>query len=203
MTVALIVNNRVHQILRDQTEIPEWPPFPEAFPEQPIEERTPLLVKAPDNVQVGWLHDPKTGQVKPMPERPGDSPFWDFDEDKMEWVIKEAAKQQHEIFEFKQELEQIDLKAGASRAIRNITIDMGAMLGAFRAASMDFGAAIEFLGQTNPDLAEHFDKTKNIALQKIEQLDPSEHQGLQRITELEHQAEEIRERLRPLLDLTE
>jgi len=70
--------------------------MPEAFPGQPIEERTLLFVEAPDDVELGWYYDPETGAVTapiPIPEPPtpeerkGYDASVDWDEEKQEWVI--------------------------------------------------------------------------------------------------------------------
>ena len=60
MTVALILHGRVHQILRNQTEIPKWPPFANGD--------MPLLVKAPDDVQIGDFYNVDTGEITPQSE---------------------------------------------------------------------------------------------------------------------------------------
>ena len=55
MTVVLIVGNRVHQVLKDQTDVPKWPSYHNG--------EVPLLVQAHDDVKQGDIYDPATGEI--------------------------------------------------------------------------------------------------------------------------------------------
>jgi len=88
MTVALIVNNKVHQILLDQPSVPVWPPFPNG--------QIPLLVQVPDGAEQGWDYDEESGQVTApreippqpsLPEKPGYAAQGYFDEESWEWKV--------------------------------------------------------------------------------------------------------------------
>ena len=57
MTVALILNGQVHQLLENQTEIPKWPPYANG--------ESPLLVQVPDDARCGDLYNPETGAISP------------------------------------------------------------------------------------------------------------------------------------------
>lgn len=186
MTVVLIVNGRVHQILRNQTEIPKWPPFANSD--------VPLLVKAPDDVQIGDFYNAETGEF-----------------------TSSVDPKQQAIQEIKHQLEVIDAESGASRNVRDVCVATGFLIQTLQELNgwmfeelgitmpEDFGKdantifeimALKPPENASPEEIKMFERYKT--LKKFGRFQPEYNEGLMRIIKAEQKAVELRRKLAEL-----
>ena len=110
---------------------------------------------------------------------------------------KDEEEKRDKIIELKRHLERIDVESGAGRAFRKVAIDMGGMLSALRKVVIDFSGIAEMSNEAGGGTPTKLAPVENAALQKLLEFDPAENVDLQKITEWEHEAELVREMLRP------
>ena len=106
--------------------------------------------------------------------------------------VQENIEKKKEIAKLKNKLEIIDDKSGSGRPTRKAAVDIGGLFSAVGSVVMDFANMARKLG------FDEFDPDKNEALQLLAMFDLEEYYDLQKITELEGEAEEIRNELRKL-----
>jgi hypothetical protein len=95
-------------------------------------------------------------------------------------------EKQAQIAEYKAQLDEIDMEAGASRVVRDAVIAV---------------ANIRILLDiTDQKISSETDPAKKAAMQALKGLNPETHQGLEKFTVMEAQAAPIRTQLSPLLN---
>jgi len=102
---------------------------------------------------------------------------------------------QEKIDEYMAQLKQIDLDSGAGRAVRAMVTEMNEVMSQLKQITIDITDTLRI---QNPNL-EVFDPNKNKVLKSIIEYN-LETAELQIITDLEQEAEIVREQLRPLLN---
>jgi hypothetical protein len=95
-------------------------------------------------------------------------------------------ERQTEIADSKAQLEAIDQQVGASRLVRDACLTLNAILGA--------------MGVNDQMIAAQTDPAKKQALQSLKQFDFAANKGLEKLIELETEAQPVRERLNTLLN---